>query len=285
MKSAYRLPDPGHILPERAVAIRRHGFADHYRLLFISVVLGLVSIGTVVVVWPGLYADYRIRQNPVEVPEASLASSECKTKNISVNCKAGIAYPRDGQTQIRSVEFSFISLDRGDFETTVVAERGHPDNITLSLAIDELWNRFLGSLAIVVLLGWTAILMARRFIHVSAAVKAFRQPAVLQPVWARITMRGKGNRWGWGGGRNRITYFPVTGLRKGMAIPTLFTKAETPWMHYDPAQNETFALAALHPGAILPIMLDEAFDRLELTDDEVRQARVVRDGLAARIGE
>lgn len=282
MKSDYRLPDPGDILPCRAIAIKRHGFADRYRLLFIGVILGLVSIGTMFVVWPGLYADYRIKQNPVEVPEASLASSECKTKNISVNCKAGIAYPRDGQTEIRSVDFSFISLERGDYETTIVAERGHPDNITLSLAIDEFWNRFLGSLAIVILLGWTAILMGRRFIHVSASLKAFKEPAVLQPIWARITMRGKA--WGIGGGKNRITYFPVTGLRKGMGIPTVFTKAETPWMHYDPAQNETFVLAVRHPDALLPVMLDEAFDRLAMTDDEVRQARAVRDRLVASFG-
>lgn len=273
MKSDYRLPDPGQVLPDRAIAIRRHGFADRYRLLFISVVMGLVAIGTMIVVWPGLYADYRIKRNPVEVPEASLASSECKTKNFTVNCNAGIAYPRDGQTEIRSVDFSFISLERGDYETAIVAERGHPDNITLSLAIDEFWNRFLGSLAIVVLLGWTAILMGRRFIHVSASLKAFRQPAALQPVWARITMRNKA--WG----KNRIVYFPVTGLRKGMGIPTIFTKAETPWMHYDPAQNETFVLAAVHPDAKLPVMLDEAFDRLELSEDEVNHARAARDRL------
>ncbi|PZQ57509.1 MAG: hypothetical protein DI555_00840 [Novosphingobium pentaromativorans] len=277
MKSDFRLPDPGQLLPNRAIAVRRHGFADRFRMLFISVVLGLVSIGTAVVVWPGLYADYRIKQAPVEVPEASLVSAECKTKKMSVNCEAGIAYPRDGETKIRTVDFSFFGLDKGDYETTVVAERGNPDNITLSLAIDKFWNRFIGSLAIVVLLGWVSILMGRRFIHLSATLKAFREPAVLQPVWARITMRSKKL------GGNRIVYFPVTGLRKGMGITTIFKKSETPWMHYDPVQDETFVLAAAHPRARLPIMLDENFDRLVLSDEETHAAKAVRDELAARM--
>lgn len=278
MKSDYRLPNPGQLLPDRAITIRRHGLADRFRMVFIGIVLGLVSIGTMVVVWPGLYADYRIKQAPVEVQEASLASSECKTRKMTVNCKAGIAYPSGDETKIRTVDFSFISLDSGDYETTIVAERGNPDNITLSLAIDEFWNRFLGSLAIVVLLGWVSILMMRRFIHLSATLKALREPAVLQPVWARVTMRTKK----WGG--NRIVYFPVTGLRKGMGITTVFTKAETPWMHFDPVQDETFVLAVAHPGARLPVMLDEDFARIALTDDEVQQAKAVRDRLVAQFG-
>lgn len=277
MKTDYGLPDPAGLLPDRPIAIKRPGFADRFRMLFLGAVLGLVSIGTIVVVWPGLYADYRILRDPVEVPEASLVSSECKTKKMSVNCEAGIAYPRDGQTQIRSVDFSFMSLTSGDYETTIVAEKGNPDNITLSLAIDEFWNRFLGSAAIVFGLGAVAVLMVRRFLHLSATLKALKEPARLQAVWARITL--KSQKWG----KTRITYYPVVGLKKGMGIVSLFPKDETPWMHYDPAQNETFALAVRHPGALLPVMLDEEFDRLDLNPQEVTEARAARDRLAQQI--
>nr|WP_314467024.1 hypothetical protein [uncultured Novosphingobium sp.] len=276
MKTDYGLPDPSGLLPNRPIAIRRHGFADRFRMLFLGVVLGLVSIGTMVVVWPGLYADHRIKSDPVAVPEASLVSSECKTKRMSVNCEAGIAYPRDGQTQIRSVEFSFLSLTSGDYDTAIVAERNNPDNITLSLAIDEFWNRFVGSALIVFGLGTIAVLMVRRFIHLSATVKALKEPAPLKPVWARITLKNK--KWG----RTRITYYPISGLRKGMGIVSLFAKNETPWMHFVPSQNETFVLAAQHPGAILPVMLDENFERLDLTQQEVFDARAVRDRLVQR---
>jgi hypothetical protein len=277
MKTDYGLPDPAGVLPDRPIAIKRHGFADRFRMLFFGVTLGLVSIGTMIVVWPGLYADYRILRDPVEVPEASLVSSECKTKKMSVNCEAGIAYPRDGQTQIRSVEFSFMSLTSGDYETTIVAEKGNPDNITLSLAIDEFWNRFIGSAVIVFGLGAVAILMVRRFLHLSATLKALKEPARIQAVWARITL--KSTKWG----KTRITYYPIFGLKKGMGIVSLFPKDEAPWMHYDPTQNETFALAVRHPGALLPVMLDEEFDRLDLSPQEVAEARAARDRLAQQI--
>jgi len=277
MKTDYGLPDPTDLLPNRPIGIRRPGFADRFRMLFLGGILGLVSIGTMIIVWPSLYADYRIKSDPVAVPEASLVSSECKTKKMSVNCKADIAYPRDGQTQIRSVEFSFFSLTSGDYETTIVAEKGNSDNITLSLAIDEFWSRFIGSALIVFGLGAVAVLMVRRFIHLSTTLKALKETAPLTCVWARITLESK--KWG----RTRITYYPITGLRKGMGIVSLFAKNETPWMHFVPSENETFVLAVQHPGAILPVMLDEDFDRLDLTPQEVADARTARDRLVQRI--
>lgn len=278
MKKDYGLPDPAALLPRRPIAIRRHGFADRFRLPLLGAVMGVIALGTIVTVWPGLYQDFRVWRDPVVVEDASLASSECHYRKLTMNCKAGIAYPRDGVTKIRSVEFSFLSPGGGEFDTQIVAERGHPDNITLSLAIDELWNRWLGALAIVVLLGGCATLMLRRFVHMNATLKGLKEPAPLEPVWARITMRAKKAR-----GANRITYFPILGLRKGMGITSQVTCDETPWMVYDAAQDETFALAVRHPSARLPVLLDAEFSRLDLTEGEIATARAVREALALQV--
>ncbi len=278
MKKDYGLPDPSALLPARPIAVRRPGFADRYRLPFLGAVMGLVALGTMVTVWPGLYQDFKVWRDPVVVEDASLASGDCHYRKLSVRCEAGIAYPRDGQTQIRSVDFSFLSPGGGSYDTQIVAERGNPDNITLSLAIDELWNRGLGSLLLVVLLGGGGILMLRRFVHMNATLKGLKEPARLEPVWARVTMRSKKARGG-----DRIIYFPILGLRKGMGITSRMSRDETPWMVYDAAQDETFALAVRHPGALLPVLLDEAFSRLDLRADEVARAREVREALARQV--
>ncbi|WP_260922463.1 hypothetical protein [Novosphingobium sp. 9] len=274
MKTDFDLPSLAGVLPDRPIGVRNPGLADRYRMVFIAIIMGIVAIGTAIVVWPGLYRDFQIKLDPVEVTDASLASSECRSKRMTVNCKAGIAYTApDGTTAIKDVDFSFIYIGGGDYETTVVAQRGHPENMTLSLAIDEFWNRALGSLAIVVLLGVVSVLLIRRHFHMAATYKGIKGAAKLEPVWARVTHRMKKR------GKDRITYAPVTGRKTRLSVVSLFRKTETPWMHFVPMYNETFVLAVRHPDAPLPIMLDEAFDRLDLTAEEVQAARAARDAM------
>ncbi|MFV0922606.1 hypothetical protein ACR720_03850 [Sphingomonas parapaucimobilis] len=269
----YGLPDPSGLLPARPIMVRRAGFADHYRLLVFSILLGFGALAIVATIWPGLYADYRILRAPVDVPQASMVDGECRMRKFSVRCNAIIAYPRDGAIQSRAVSFSYMAFRNEDRETRIVAERGNPDNITLSLAIEEFWNRFLGSLLVVLVFAVFSVLMMRRFLYQSASIKAMRDPALLRPVWARITQRTDKR------GQSRITYAPIDPAMTGKAIASGFRKDERPWTHYDPAQDETFTLAVVHPNATLPVLLDERLDRLDLTPDEADAIRVRRDAL------
>ena len=269
----YGLPDPSGLLPARPIMVRRAGFADHYRLLVFSILLGFGALAIVATIWPGLYADYRILRAPVDVPQASMVDGECRMRKFSVRCNAIIAYPRDGAIQSRAVSFSYMAFRNEDRETRIVAERGNPDNITLSLAIEEFWNRFLGSLLVVLVFAVFSVLMMRRFLYQSASIKAMRDPALLRPVWARITQRTDKR------GQSRITYAPIDPAMTGKAIASGFAKDERPWTYYDPAQDETFTLAVAHPKATLPVLLDERLDRLDLTPDEADAIRVRRDAL------
>lgn len=266
----YGLPDPSGLLPGRPITVRRAGFADHYKLLVFSVLLGLGALAIVATIWPGLYADYRILRAPVEVSQASMVDGECRMRKFSVHCNATIAYPSNGAIQSRAVNFSYLAFSNEDHETRIVAERGNPDNITLSLAIEEFWNRFLGSLLVVIVFAVFSVLMMRRFLHQSASIKAMRDPALLRPVWARITQRTDKR------GQSRITYAPIDPAMTGKAIASGFGKDERPWTHYDPAQDETFTLVVVHPGATLPVLLDEDFSRLDLSPQEVDAARARR---------
>ncbi|MFN3776651.1 hypothetical protein [Sphingomonas parapaucimobilis] len=269
----YGLPDPSGLLPARPIMVRRAGFADHYRLLVFSILLGFGALAIVATIWPGLYADYRILRAPVDVPQASMVDGECRMRKFSVRCNATIAYPRDGATKSRAVNFSYMAFRNEDRETRIVAERGNPDNITLSLAIEEFWNRFLGSLLVVLVFAVFSVLMMRRFLYQSASIKAMRDPALLRPVWARITQRTDKR------GQSRITYAPIDPAMTGKAIASGFGKDERPWTHYDPAQDETFTLAVVHPNATLPVLLDERLDRLDLAPEEADAIRVRRDAL------
>jgi hypothetical protein len=273
MKTDFDLPSLSGLLPDRPIAIRNPGFADRFRMMFIAVILGLISVGIVVTVFPGLYRDYRIKLDPVEVTHASLASSRCTSKRMTVECEADIAYPTSQGTQIKPVSFSFLDISGDSYQTAIVAERGHRDNMTLSLAIDELWNRALCSLALTVLLGGVAILMGRRHFHLSATYKGVQHAAALEPIWAKVTMRSR--KWG----RDRITYAPITGRKARLAVVSLFRKDETPWMHFDAMQNETFVIAVRHPEAPLPVMLDEALVRLEMTVPETHAVQARREAL------
>lgn len=269
----YGLPDPSGLLPARPIKVRRPGFADHYRLLVFSILLGFGALAVVATIWPGLYADYRILRAPVEVPQASMVDGECRMRKFSVHCNATIAYPRDGAIQSRAVNFSYLAFSNEKRETRIVAERGNPDNITLSLAIDEFWNRFLGSLLVVVVFAVFSVLMMRRFLHQSASIRAMRHAAPLRPVWARITQRTDKR------GRSRITYAPIDPAMTRKAIASGFARDERPWTHYDPVQDETFTLAVVHPDAALPVLLDEPLDRLDLAPEEADAIRARRDAL------
>ena len=266
----YGLPDPSGLLPGRPITVRRAGFADHYKLLVFSVLLGLGALAIVATIWPGLYADYRILRAPVEVSQASMVDGECRMRKFSVHCNATIAYPSNGAIQSRAVNFSYLAFSNEDRETRIVAERGNPDNITLSLAIDEFWNRFIGSLLVVIVFAVFSVLMMRRFLHQSASIKAMRHAAPLRPVWARITQRTDKR------GQSRITYAPIDPAMTGKAIASGFGKDERPWTHYDPAQDETFTMAVVHPDATLPVLLDEDFSRLDLSPQEAEEARTRR---------
>lgn len=218
----YGLPDPSGLLPARPIKVRRAGFADHYRLLVFSILLGFGAVAVVATIWPGLYADYRILRAPVEVPQASMVDGECRMRKFSVHCNATIAYPRDGAIQSRAINFSYLAFSNENRETRIVAERGNPDNITLSLAIDEFWNRFLGSLLVVVVFAVFSVLMMRRFLHQSASIKAMRHAAPLRPVWARITQRTDKR------GRSRITYAPIDPAMTRKAIASGFARTSGP---------------------------------------------------------
>jgi hypothetical protein len=274
MATTYSLPDLSGILPARKIKVGKAGFADRWRMLFLALIFPVISF---VVVWawgPGLYADYQIKQDPVVIEDATIFDGNCRTKKMITDCKANISYEYEGERLIKSVDFSFVSFSSGDYETDVVMQKSHPENVTLSLALDEFWNRLtVGVVLLGIMLG-CSVLFIKRFLNISKTVGAAKSEAELKLYWAKILSRKDSM------GKSRIGYSPLTGVKKPPHIVTVFGKKEAPFFHYDEKSDETFGVVAAHPDGTLPILLDEQLARLELTPEERAKAENALGNLA-----
>lgn len=256
------LPDLNGILPSRAIKIKKHGLAHRLLYPFLSIVFAFASIGVAVAWFPGLYKDHLIMNDPVVLEDASINDGQCRSKKMTVNCKAVIVYDYDGERRVKPVEFSFVSLSGGDYETDVVMQRTDPDNVTLTLAIDEFWNRLAFDLGLFAIMLAMAVLFLVRFIGIMSSASAMKSAAALRFAWAKITASKKHL------GATNITYTALDPAHKKKNVVSRFSKKEAPFMHYVAADDETYGIVAIHPEASLTVLLDENFERLELNSDE-----------------
>ncbi|MBC8717962.1 hypothetical protein [Ochrobactrum sp. Marseille-Q0166] len=256
------LPDLNGILPSRAIKIKKHGLAHRLLYPFLSIVFIFASIGVAVAWFPGLYKDHLIMNDPVVLEDASVNDGQCRSKKMTVNCKAVIVYDYDGERRVKPVEFSFVSLSSGDYETDVVMQRSDPENVTLTLAIDEFWNRLAFDLGLFAIMLAMAVLFLVRFIRIMGSASAMKSTAALRFAWAKITASKKHL------GATNVTYNPLDATHKKKNIVSRFSKNEAPFMRYVEAEDETYGIVAIHPQASLPVLLDENFERLELSSVE-----------------
>ena len=231
-------------------------------MLFLAIIFPIISF---IIAWawgPGLYADYQIKQDPVTIEDASIFDGNCRSKKFTTDCKATISYEYEGQRLIKSVDFSFVGVSTGDYETDVVIQKAHPENATLSLAIDEFWNRLGVGVALLGIMLGCAILFIKRFLNITKTIGAAKVEAPLQLYWAKIVSRKNSL------GKTRIGYMPLTGAKRSPQIVSVFSKSETPFFYYDEKNDNTFGIVAVHPDGTLPVLLDDRLERLDLTREE-----------------
>ncbi|WP_343313743.1 hypothetical protein AAIB41_00860 [Brucella sp. BE17] len=254
------LPDLNGILPARDIRIKKHGLANRWFYLFLSIVTGFASVAMVWAWSPNLYRDYLIKNDPMVLEDASIVSGQCRSKKMTVNCEAGILLDPKGERRIQNVEFSFMSLSRGDYETDIVAQKSNPDNVTLSLAIDEFWNRLVTGIVLVGLIAGLSVLFIVRFLHITRSVSAMKSAAALKLGWAKINASKKSF------GAVKYTYIPMDKAHKNTIISAF--RKEEPFLHYMEEEDETYGVVAIHPKAKFAVLLDEQFERLELNHKE-----------------
>lgn len=260
------LPDLNGVFPAREIKIKKHGLAHLLLYPFLSIIFAFASVGIAVAWFPGLYKDHLIMNDPLVLEDASVNDGQCRSKKMTVNCKAVIVYDYDGKRRVKPVEFSFVSLSSGDYETDVVMQRSDPENVTLTLAIDEFWNRLAFDIGLFAIMLAMSVLFLVRFIRVRGSASAMKSAAALRFAWAKITASKKHL------GATNITYNPLDTTHKKKSIVSRFSKKEAPFMRYAEAEDETYGIVAIHPTAYFPVLLDENFERLELTGPERESA-------------
>lgn len=262
MRDNYPLPDLSGVLPVRLIKVKKHGFADKWKLLFLALIFAVISVVVTVLWGPGLYSDYLIKNDPLIIEDATILNGNCRTKKMITDCKATLSYLYEGENKLKSVDFSFLSLSSGDYETDVVVQKSNPNNATLTLALDEFWNRLSVGVALVGIMIGTSILSIKRFVLISSSISATKTDSMLQLCWAKITSRKKSM------GRVKLGYTPLVTHPKKRTILSSFAKNEVPYLYYDEKSDETFGLVAVRADNTLPVLLDDQFERLELTPAE-----------------
>ena len=262
MSDNYTLPDLSGVLPVRPIKVKKHGLADRWKLLFLAIVLALVSVVVTVSWGPGLYADYLIKNDPLIIEDATIFDGSCRSKKMITDCKATLSYRYDGENKLKSVDFSFLSLSSDNYETDVVVQKSNPNNATLSLALDEFWNRLFVGVVLVGIMAGGCILFITRFVLISSSISAAKTASMLQLSWAKISSRKKSM------GRVRFGYTPLVTHTKKRNIFSSFAKNELPYLYYDEKSDETFGLVAVRADNTLPVLLDDQFERLDLTPAE-----------------
>jgi len=276
MRDNYPLPDLSGVLPVRPIKVKKHGFADKWKLLFLAIIFAVISVVVTVLWGPGLYSDYLIKNDPLIIEDATILNGNCRTKKMITDCKATLSYRYEGENKLKSVDFSFLSLSSGDYETDVVMQKTNPNNATLTLALDEFWNRLSVGVALVGIMIGTSILSIKRFVLISRSISATKTNSMLQLCWAKITSRKKSM------GRVKLGYTPLVTHPKKRTILSSFAKNEVPYLYYDEKSDETFGLVAVRADNTLPVLLDDQFERLELTPAECASAgQVLANRLAA----
>jgi hypothetical protein len=262
MRDNYPLPDLSGVLPVRPIKVKKHGFADKWKLLFLALIFAVISVVVTVLWGPGLYSDYLIKNDPLIIEDATILDGNCRTKKMITDCKATLSYLYEGENKLKSVDFSFLSLSSGDYETDVVVQKSNPNNATLTLALDEFWNRLSVGVALVGIMIGTSILSIKRFVLISSSISATKTDSMLQLCWAKITSRKKSM------GRVKLGYTPLVTHPKKRTILSSFATNEVPYLYYDEKSDETFGLVAVRADNTLPVLLDDQFERLELTPAE-----------------
>ncbi|MCD4513613.1 hypothetical protein LQT97_20505 [Brucella pseudogrignonensis] len=266
MSDDYTLPDLSGAIPVRPIQIKKHGFADRWKLLLLAIIFAIISVVVTVVWGPGLYSDYLIKNDPLIIEDSTIFDGSCRSKKMITDCKATLSYRYEGETKLKTVDFSFVSLSSGDYETDVVVQKSNPDNATLTLALDEFWNRLSVGVVLVGIMVGCVILFIKRFLQISSAISAAKTASPLQLCWAKIVSRKDSM------GRVKVGYTPLLKAHKKRTILSSFAKTETPYLYYDEKTNETFGLAVARAEGTLPVLLDERLERIDLMPNEREKA-------------
>ncbi|EIZ82099.1 transmembrane protein [Methylobacterium sp. GXF4] len=138
-----------------------NGWRGALRALIGFVALGGLLVACLVHTTPTLLTDWQVHARARAVPNAQVSAGTCKTTVIVHVCDVTVSLRTPTATVTRQVNYLFTGLHVGDYSIAVMADPERPDLVTTDLGLDQLWNRTITVLAIV--LGLAGIIVAAGF--------------------------------------------------------------------------------------------------------------------------
>jgi len=259
-------------LPSRSLQLAPKPFALPAAFLFTVIVLSTLFGAFAWWQGPGLWRDWQISQNPQHLPNGQVLDGECSTRRGLTDCDARLVYDYNGERYETNVSLAFVDFSSSDYEVEVVISRDKPELATISLGLDMLWNRLAVFAAFMLLFGGGAIGMVVGALKAMAANRAVATPGRLTVVrvevielrngYASYVDHPRGPKW------RRVTR-------------TRLARGQEPLMAVD-GDGRTVGVAVTSEYSNVPVLLDSALERVELTD---REREAVLAALAAQQGE
>ncbi|MBJ2150983.1 hypothetical protein [Paracoccus sp. IB05] len=256
-------------LPDRPLKLTPGSISPPGATLFAVIVM--LIVGGFLAWWqaPDIWRDWQISQNPVTVEDSDVQNGQCTTrKAFFTDCEAHVAYNYQGQHYESDIRLMFVDFHSGDYWVDVVISGDKPHLATLSLGVEKIWNRILMLAAFALLFfgGAAAILWQR--LRAGKASRALAQPSRLALLPLAITnmqnLRGK----------TQISYHDKDQPKP--VLTTTLRKGDAPLMVWDD-QGNGYGLGVKGTGARLPALLDRGLTRIDLTDQERREALALLD--------
>ncbi len=180
----------------------------------------------------------------------------CHTRKFITDCKANLAYSYLGESYRKPIEFSFVDFSFSDYAAEVVIQKSAPENATLTLAIDQFWNRVATATLLIFGSLLTAALFGARSFKLFRTERLRATAAAVALDWVQVVSKKSKRKY------TEFGYRPVESKFSLLPLTATFKIGEEPYFHFDHASNTTYALAVRH-AAGLPILLDRNLDRLK----------------------
>lgn len=253
--------------PNRPLKATRKVFSGTRTHFLGTAIMVLFAAGFLLWQGPGIVRDIIISQSPVVLDDYSVSNGSCESwRGIFTSCEADIAYDIKGGSYAHHIGLAFFDFSNNDYEVDVVVSRDDVSLATLSLGLDQLWNRILATG------GFAAMFLAVGIWTLTIALRTSRE-----------------NRIAFNGGFVTPVALDVSKVDKVIggrifhykeAVPD---KATNPDLTARLAQDEEVIylgqtdegiwqiLGARMQGLKAPIVVDDALMRLDFSDVERRR--------------
>ncbi|UJW87179.1 hypothetical protein [Devosia sp. SL43] len=207
---------------------------------------------------PGLWRDWQISQNPQHLPNGQVLDGECSTRRGLTDCEAHLVYDYNGQAYEADVSLAFVDFSSGDYEVEVVVSRDKPELATISLGLDMLWNRLIVFALLMLLFGGGTIGMIVAGLKAMAANRAVATPGRLTVVPVEVIEQRNGY----------VSYVDHNkGPKSRRTTRTRLGRGQEPLMAVS-SDGRTVGVAVVSEHCNVPVLLDRALERIDLTERE-----------------